>query len=60
MTLLVTLIKSLPTFQGKTWYNTILTLDVSKKTRILNYVRDKEELFQVSYCNSHHHTFNMY
>ena len=50
MMTLVTLIKNLLTFQGKTWYNTIFIS--SKKTRasILGDVRDGKDLFQVSYC----------
>ena len=51
-TLLITLIKNLLTFQGKTWYNTMLTFGVSKKTRMLSCVRDGKDLFQVSCCNS--------
>ncbi|KIJ92215.1 hypothetical protein K443DRAFT_650319 [Laccaria amethystina LaAM-08-1] len=51
MNSLVTLIKNLLTFQGKTWYNTLQTFDFYKKARMLNYVRDGRDLFQVSYCN---------
>ena len=49
ITSLVTLIEILLTFQAKTWYNTMLTLEVSK---MLSCVRDGKDLFQVSYCNS--------
>ena len=49
---LVTLIKSLLTVQGKTWYNTILGLEVSHKRWVLSYVSDGKDLFQVSCCNS--------
>jgi len=52
MTSFVTLIENLLTFQGKTWYNTILTVGVSEKRRMLQCVRDGKNLFQVSYCNS--------
>ena len=52
MSSLETLIEVLLTFQGKTWYNTMLTFEVSEKTRMLNCVRGGMELFQVSYCNS--------
>jgi hypothetical protein len=52
MSSLETLIEVLLTFQGKTWYNTILTVEVSKKTRMLSHVRDGKDLFQVSYYNS--------
>ncbi|KIK06319.1 hypothetical protein K443DRAFT_3106 [Laccaria amethystina LaAM-08-1] len=52
MSSLETLIEVLLTFQGRTWYNTILTVRLSKKTRILNCVKDGKDLFQVSYCNS--------
>lgn len=48
MTSFITLIKQLLTFQGRTWYNTMKTLDVSKMERILKYVEDGEKLFQVS------------
>jgi hypothetical protein len=51
-TSLVTLIKNLLTFHSKTWYNTMLTFEVSKRTRTLNCVRDGKNLFQVSCCNS--------
>ena len=51
-TSLVTLIKNLLTFQGKTWYNTMLTFEVSEKTRMLCCVRDGKHLFQVSFYNS--------
>ena len=49
---LETLIEVLLTFQGKTWYNTIRTVRLSKKTRILSCLRDGKDLFQVSYHNS--------
>ena len=51
-TSLVTLIKKLLTYQSKTWYNTILTVKMSKQTRMLCCLRDGKDLFQVSYCNS--------
>ena len=51
-TSLVTLIKKLLTFQGKTWFNTMLNNGVSKKTRILSCMRDAKDLFQVSYSSS--------
>ena len=51
-TSLVTLIKNLLTFQGKTWYNTMLTFEVSEKTRMLCCMRDGKHLFQVSSYNS--------
>jgi capsid protein len=50
-TSLVTLIKNLLTFQSKTWYNTMLTFDVLKRTSMLNCVRDGKNLFQVRCCN---------
>ena len=52
ITSLVTLIKILLTFQGKTWFNTMQTFEVSKKTRMLSYVKDGKDLFQVGHCNS--------
>ena len=52
MSSLENLIEVLLTFQGKTWYNTIVTVGVSKKERMLSCVRDGKDLFQVSYCNS--------
>jgi len=52
MTSLVTLIKNLLTCQGKTWYNTIQTVGTSRRGKMLSYVRDGKDLFQVSYCNS--------
>ena len=52
MTSLVTLIKKLLTFQSKIWYNTIQTVGVSRKEKILSNVRDGKDLFQVSYSNS--------
>ena len=48
---LITLIKNLLTFHSKTWYNTMLTFDVYKKTRMLSCVKDGKDFFQVSYCN---------
>ena len=48
-TSLVTLLKNFLTFQGKTWYNTMLT---DEETKMLSCVRDGKNLFQVSYCNS--------
>jgi hypothetical protein len=51
MSSLETLIENLLTFQGNTWYNTILTVEVYKKLRMLSCVRDGKDLFQVSYCN---------
>ena len=51
-TSLVTLIQKLLTFQGKTWYNTMLNNELSKQKRIMNCVRDGKDLFQVSNCNS--------
>ena len=51
-TSLITLIKNLLTFHSKTWYNTMLTFDVYKKTRMLSCVKDGQDFFQVSYCNS--------
>jgi hypothetical protein len=51
-TSLVILIKNLLTFHSKTWYNTMLIVDDSKKTRMLKCVRDGKNLFQVSCCNS--------
>jgi len=51
-TSLVILIKNLLTFQGKTWCNTMLTLDTFKRARMLSCVRGGKALFQVSYCNS--------
>jgi len=52
ITPLVTLIENLLTFQGKTWYNTMLTVEPNEKRWILSCVKDGEMLFQVSYCNS--------
>jgi len=52
MTSLVTLIQHLLTFQRKTWFNTMLTFEGSERSRMLDYVRDGKDLFQVSYCNS--------
>jgi hypothetical protein len=51
-TSLVILIKNLLTFHSKTWYNTMLIVEDSKKTRMLKCVRDGKNLFQVSCCNS--------
>ena len=50
-TSLVTLIKNLLTFQGKTWYNTTETFGDSKRASMLGYLRGGKDLFQVSYCN---------
>ena len=52
MTYLVTLIKNLLTFQGKTWYNTMQTFVSSKRKRMLSDVRSGKDLFQVGYYNS--------
>ena len=52
MTSLVTLIEILLTFQSKTWYNTMLTVESYEKRQFLSCVRDGKILFQVSYCNS--------
>jgi len=52
MTSLVTLIEHLLTFQGKTWFNTMLTFEGYEMRRMLHNVRDGKDLFQVSYCNS--------
>ena len=52
MSSLETLIEVLLTCQGKTWCNTILNVQVSKKRRLLSHVRDGKDLFQVSYFNS--------
>jgi len=52
ITSLVTLIENLLTFQGKTWYNTMLTIKPNEKRWILSCVRDGKFLFQVSYFNS--------
>ena len=51
MSSLATLIEFLLTFQAKAWYNTILTVGVSKRTRMLSCVKDGKHLFQVRYCN---------
>ena len=48
----VTLIEHLLTFQGKTWYNTMLTDKSSEITRVFGCVRDGISLFKVRYCNS--------
>jgi len=50
-TSLVTLIEKLLTFQGKTWHNTMLTLDGSGRERVLSCLRDGKALIKVSYCN---------
>ena len=50
-TSLVTLIQNLLTFQSMVWYNTMLTFEVFEKRKVLNYIRDGKDLFQVS---SHH------
>jgi hypothetical protein len=52
MTSLVTLLKNLLTFQGKTWYNTMQTFESFEKTRILSHLKAGKDLFQVSYHNS--------
>ena len=52
MTSLVTFIKNLLTFQGKTWYNTMVNFAPDYRRRMLSYVKDGKILFQVSYCNS--------
>jgi hypothetical protein len=52
MTSLVTLIKNLLTFQGRTWHNTMLVFTPDNKRRILSCVGDGNILLQVSYCNS--------
>ena len=49
---LVTLIKDLLTFQGKTWYNTLLTVASSEEIRVLSCVRDGKDLLRVSFSNS--------
>ena len=49
---LVALIENFLTFQGKTWYDTMLTIGSHEKRRILRCVRDGKTFFQVSYCNS--------
>ena len=51
-TLLVKAINRLLTRRGKIWYNTMLTVEISKKTRVLSWVRDGKDLCKVSYCNS--------
>ena len=48
MASVVTLIENLLTVQGKAWYNTMLTCRFSK----MMSMRDENQLFQVSYCNS--------
>ena len=62
MTSLATCIENLLTFQGKTWYNTMLTDMSGKMKRVLNCVRDGIILFQVSYLqfSDGHHTLNMH
>ena len=52
MTSLVTLIENLLTFQHKTWYNTMLTIEPDEKRWILRCAKDGKNLFQVSFCNS--------
>ena len=52
MSSLEMLIKVLLACGSKTWYNTILTVEVFQRKRILSHVRDGKDLFQVSYCNS--------
>ena len=51
MSTLVTLIENLLTFQGKTWYNTMLTIKPLEERWIVGCVRDARILFQVSYCS---------
>ena len=51
MSSLETLVEVLLTFQGKTWYNTMLTVAVHEKEEMLCYVSDGKELFQVSCFN---------
>ena len=50
-TSLVALIQKVLTFQGKTWFNTMLTFETSERRRMLSCVSDGKDLFQVSYCN---------
>ena len=50
ITSLVTLIENLLTFQGRAWYNTMLTFGVPKNARMIKCARDGNDLFQVSYC----------
>ena len=52
MSTLETLIEVLLTFKGKTWYNTMLTIGVFEKRRVLSLVTDGKDLFQVSHWNS--------
>jgi hypothetical protein len=59
-TSLVILIKNLLTFHSKTWYNTMLIVDDSKKTRMLKCVRWKEFVSsQLLQFSDGHHTLNM-
>ena len=51
MSTLVTLIENLLTFQGKTWYNTMLTIKPLEERWIVGCVRDAKILFQVSLHN---------
>jgi len=51
-TFLITLIKNLLTFQGKTWYNTMLTFGFFEKKWMLSCMGNGKDLFQVSHCNS--------
>jgi hypothetical protein len=46
---LVTLIKNLLTFQGKIWFNTMLTIKPLEMKEVVDCVRDGKILFQVSY-----------
>ena len=52
ITSLVTLVKNLLTFQGKTWCNTMLSFEDSKKTKMLSCVRIGKNLFRVGFWNS--------
>ena len=52
MSSLKTFIDILLTLQGKTWYNTILTVTVPKRAEMLSHLKDGKDLIQVSYCNS--------
>ena len=52
MTSLVTLIENLLTFQIKTCYNTMLTVNYGERRRMLSCLRDGNIFFQVSYCDS--------
>ena len=52
ITSLVTLIEHLLTYQGKTWYNTMLTIKPIEKKKVLSCVKQGKILFQVSYYTS--------